>query len=196
MTKTKLWIGAISALLLAASAQAEMITLGGDQTAGTGTLTINQDITFELTVGGNQQLGFIFRDIVLSDGGTDILNFSGLTYSIDGMPPLPLLRWDDNFATSAEDVTPNDGRIYGAYTIYYSAGSTVTLHAGTGTMTSTSTGFNPWSSGDYEIFVANPAGTKISDNGVVPEPATAGLLGISAVVFYALRRIKNFNRSV
>ncbi len=31
---------------------------------------------------------------------------------------------------------------------------------------------------------------------VVPEPATAGLLGISAIVFYAIRRIKNFNRVV
>lgn len=32
--------------------------------------------------------------------------------------------------------------------------------------------------------------------GVVPEPATAGLLGISAIVFYALRRIKNSYRIV
>ena len=31
---------------------------------------------------------------------------------------------------------------------------------------------------------------------VVPEPATDGLLGISAIVFYAIRRIKNFNRLV
>ncbi len=31
---------------------------------------------------------------------------------------------------------------------------------------------------------------------VIPEPATAGLLGISAIVFYAIRRIKNFNRLV
>ncbi len=31
---------------------------------------------------------------------------------------------------------------------------------------------------------------------VVPEPATAGLLGISAIVFYAIRRIKNFYRLV
>jgi len=30
---------------------------------------------------------------------------------------------------------------------------------------------------------------------VVPEPATAGLLGISALVLYGLRRIKNFNRA-
>ena len=32
--------------------------------------------------------------------------------------------------------------------------------------------------------------------GVVPEPATAGLLGISAIVFYILRRVKNFNHLV
>jgi len=30
---------------------------------------------------------------------------------------------------------------------------------------------------------------------VVPEPATAGLLGISALVLYGIRRIKNFNRA-
>ena len=29
---------------------------------------------------------------------------------------------------------------------------------------------------------------------VVPEPATAGMLAISGLVFYAIRRIKNFNR--
>jgi len=31
--------------------------------------------------------------------------------------------------------------------------------------------------------------------GVVPEPVTAGLLGISALVLYGIRRIKNFNRA-
>jgi len=38
------------------------------------------------------------------------------------------------------------------------------------------------------------AGEDILAGSVVPEPATAGMLAISGLVFYAIRRIKNFNR--
>jgi len=50
--------------------------------------------------------------------------------------------------------------------------------------------------GDYG-FGDGPQSVSLADTGfqAVPEPATAGLLGISALVLYGIRRIKNFNRA-
>jgi len=64
MKKTSIAISIIVALLLSSSAQAEMITVGGDQTA----LTINQDITFTITTDYSGHTYFMFDEIVTSDG--------------------------------------------------------------------------------------------------------------------------------
>jgi len=186
MKKTTVAISILAALLLGATAQADMITVGGDQTAGTGTLTINQDITFEVTVAGSAML-FIFDEIVTDDGAGDIVDFSGLQWSIDGGARMDLTRWYDNFSGIFGDVTENDGFIIGERTAV-SIGNTITLHAGTGTMTTTKPNFNPWSSGDYDIFVTDSGGNPLTTLGAVPEPATAGLLGISAIVLFGIRR--------
>ena len=74
--------------------------------------------------------------------------------------------------------------------IEVSIGSTITLHAGTGTMSTTKSSFNPWSSGDYDIFVTDSGGNQLTTLGVVPEPATAGLLGISGLILFGIRRLK------
>ena len=197
MKKTTLWISILTALLLGAAAQAEMITVGGDQTAGTGTLTINQDITFTITTAGSGDwLSIVFDEIVTTDTTMDNVDFSGLEFSINGGVRKGFSIWKDNLDSTSGAVTPNDGIIQANLPSYSLAiNDTVTLHAGTGTMTSTEPTFNPWASGDHTMFLATGFGVKMS-NDVVPEPATAGLLGISAVVFYALRRIKNFNKPV
>jgi len=184
-------IAILTILMLCVTAQAaNMITVGGDQTAGTGTLTINYDITFNVTAGSSAFL-FVFDEIATADASGDNAGFSGLEYSINGGDKSSLSSWRDNLGFDLGDMTPNDGHISGVFKTV-SIGDTVTLHAGTGTMTSTKPNFSPWASGNYDMFMADGSGNQISD--VVPEPATAGLLGISAVVFYALRRIKNFNR--
>ena len=169
-----------------------MITVGGDQTAGTGTLTINYDVVFNVTAGASAFL-FVFDEIVTADASGDNGAFSGLEYSINGGTKFSISTWRDNIGFDLSDMTPNDGYILGVFNTV-SIGDTVTLHARTGTMLETSATFNSWSSGDYNMFMTDGAGNQIS--GAVPEPATAGLLGISTVVFYALRRIKNFNRPV
>jgi len=188
MKKTSIAISIIAALLLGATAQAEMITMGGDQTAGTGTLTINQDITFEVTAAGNARL-FLFDEIVTNDGSLDSVTFSGLEWSVNGGPRIDLTDWYDNRTSTFGDVTENDGFIFGD-SIAVSIGSTITLHAGTGTMSSTKPNFNPWSSGDYDIFVTDSGGNQLTTLGVVPEPATAGLLGISGLILFGIRRLK------
>ncbi len=196
MKKTKHWISILAAVMLCATAQAEMITMGGDQTAGTGTLTVNYDIVFTITTTHSGTALFLFDEVTVVDGSYDGVTFSGLEFSVNGGSKLGIQNWVDNIDGTGGDLTPNDGYIYGNG-LSLTIGDSVTLHAGTGTMTMSNPSFNPWTSGDYDVFMASGiSGDRISENGAVPEPATAGLLGISAIVFYALRRIKNFNRPV
>jgi len=182
-------------LLLGATAQSEMITVGGDQTAGTGTITINQDITFNVTTAYSGGLFFVFDEIVTAhDGSYNEEFFEGLTFSVNAGPALAIQRWTDNVTFNNLDGTPNDGWFSVTANLpALAVDDIVTLHAGTGIMTSTQSLFNPWSSGDYDIFLSNTSISRISDNGVVsavPEPATAGLLGISALVLFGIRRLK------
>lgn len=201
MKKTTIAISILAALLLGATAQADLITVSGEATlpSTNATLTINQDVTFTSTADFTGMLWFVF-DEALPVNATEygFIAISGLEYSINGGTPVPLTIWLDHLGSEAGDITENDGGLYNSDVLSESLfiGDTVTLHAGTGTQAQgPNGGFEPWESGDYDVFIAGD-GFRISNNGVVPEPATAGLLGISAVVFYVLRRIKNFNRPV
>ncbi len=188
MKKPTRWISLLTALLLGATAQAEMITVGGDQTNGTGTLTVNYDLVFTITETVTTTTFFIFDEIVISDGGQSQMPFSGLEFSINGGSRITLNTWTDNVSGTVGDVTPNDGFIFGDSSSFVS-GDTVTLHAGTGTMAFTDPTFNPWSSGDYDVFMAdNNTAERISD--VVPEPATALLFGIGGLGAFIVRRNK------
>ncbi len=186
MKKTSIVISIIAALLLGASVQADMITMGGDQTAGTGTLTINYDLVFTITANSSGQIAFIFDEIVATDEGPDFATFSGLEYSINGGSNIAIDTWVDNLNEDFEDVTLNDGYIFGVEEPSLTIGDTITLHAGTGTMSTAMDSFNPWSNGDYDVFITDFEAVRISS--VVPEPATAGLLGISAIVLFGIRK--------
>ena len=193
MKKATRWISILAALLLGASSQADMITVGGDQTAGTGTLTVNQDLTFTLTAAFNGPVMFVFDEVVISDGGQTYAYISGLEYSINGTRH-SIGRWMDNFAANIGTVTDNDGWLL-TDSQTFSIGDTIVLHAGTATTyAGGGSAFNPWSSGDYDVYMMSNSGGLMSD--AVPEPATAGLLGIAALALYGIRRIKNFNRPV
>ncbi len=133
MKKTSIGISIIAALLFGASAQADMITVGGDQTAGTGTLTINQDINFTVTADLDGQILFIFDEIVTSDGGQNFTDMLGLEFSVNLGARTALTLWRDNAEFSMGEMTPNDGFIQGA-SATVAIGDIITLHAGTGTM--------------------------------------------------------------
>ena len=201
-TKSNNWklqlVLAFGMLLAGTAARAEMITVGGDQTAGTGTLTINQDITFTINTsyGGNPEneggdsIYFVFDEIVQNDNSQDYASFSGLTYSINGAGSYAIDSWIDNFAATVGDITANDGFIYynNSDPLYLSPNDTITLHAGTGTMDGTAVpSFNPWSSGNYNMFIAGYDGARISD--VVPEPSVFALSGLVGIGVLAIRRI-------
>ena len=182
---------AVGMLLAGTAARAEMITVGGDQTNGTGTLTINQDITFTINTANNSN-GFIFAfdEIVQNDNSRDFADFSGLTCSVNGTNSYAVDRWVDNLADTIFDLTPNDGYVFSfnATSLSLSPGDTVTLHAGTGTMDGTAIpSFNPWSSGNYNMFLVDSYGERISD--VVPEPSVFALSGLVGIGVLAIRRI-------
>lgn len=186
--KTKLHHLITVALVTVGIAQAEMLTISGDQTAGTGSLTINQDINFTVTAGGSSTILFIFDEIVTSDGNRDLVTFSGLEYSVNGGTKAPLVNWTDNLASvPAGAITANDGYIYASSLANISVGQTVTLHAGTGTMTGSAVGnFNPWTSGDYDMFITDISGNALSN--VVPEPSVLALVGVFGAGVVGIRR--------
>lgn len=177
-------------LLIVNGLQAEMITVGGDQTAGTGTLTINQDLDFTILSNHTGLILFTFDEVVVEDADYTqaVNNFSGLEFSVNGGTAHSITKWVDNMGGPwGSAFTANDGYIYGLDSVSLSPGDIVTLHSGTGTMTETQAGFNPWGSGTYNAFLVDGSGNRFSD--VVPEPATAGLLGLSAIGLAFYRKL-------
>ena len=196
--KPRLLVASIT-LILCAQARTEMITIGEDQTAGTGTLTLNYDLVFTITNPATANLLFVFDEVASSDGTYARASFTGLEFSINGGNHLAIQYWFDNTTAPTPDITSNDGFLYSTALSTLTINDIVTLHAGTGTMTGgdmipSGASFNPWTSGDYTVFITTNGGTRLSID-AVPEPATAGLLGISALALYGIRRIKNFNRA-
>ncbi len=195
--KPRLLVAAIT-LLLCAQARTEMITIGGDQAAVAGTLTLNYDLVFTITTASTHaNPSFVFDEIVSNDGTYSVAKMEGLEFSVNGGDRIAIENWYDNSPGSANDQTYNDGLLQSSAQPELAINDIVTLHAGTGTMTGyimADANFNPWTSGDYTVFMANNSGIRLSTD-AVPEPATAGLLGISALALYGIRRIKNFNRA-
>ena len=176
----------IGSVIAIQSAQASMITVTGDAAAGTGALTINQDIVFTITTETvNTSVFFVFDEVVTADAESTYLGFSGLNCSINGGALIALGGWIDNVSAVIADMTPNDGYIFGSIPSLF-VNDVVTLHAGTGTMTGTSSDFNLWASGDYNLFMINGDGEAITD--AVPEPATMALLGVSGAILCGIRR--------
>lgn len=179
---------AVSLIIAAVStAQAALITTGGDPASGTGSVSFGEDVVFNITV---PQLGlgmsFLIKDAHTgTDGSLDFVNFSGLQYSINGGAKQDLTRWADGLTSVSRDITPLDSYFSNSDTV--SVGDVVTLYAGTGTMTQSSPNFNLLSSGDYNMFIFDGTGGRISD--VVPEPSVIALVGIFGGGLFGVRRI-------
>ena len=182
----KIGILSLATLLTGLAVQAEMITVGGDpnSTGDPAWITINQDINFTVTADGEFQL-FVFDEIVTSDGDGNGINFLGLEFSINGGSKIALDFWIDNMASTAGDITPNDGFILGDTTNLVE-GTIVTLHAGTGTATSTAPNFNLWASGDVNIFLADVDAVAMSN--VIPKPAAITLIALTGLGVIFTRR--------
>ena len=186
----------VAVLMISAAAQASLITVGGDPAAGTAYLTFNQDMRFTVNADSAFGMTLIFDEAVISDGVLTQLtgNFSTVWY-VEGTAQTNGIggcSWVDNYADSFRGLTPNDGVININHALKdLHIGDVVVLEAATLTTSASVAGFNQWNSGDYNIYLADNMGNIISTVGsAIPEPATAGLLGISVGVIWVIRLLK------
>ena len=200
--KKTLWITLLVATMGASSAMASIIISGNvTDPFGIFTFQITEDISLDIETAGDAYM-FVFDEWVTSDSLPvnvhDNPNTASLIMQVNGGSEnsYAVNSLFDNYNRALGDVTANDGFLYLDNFIAVSEGGTVTIKAATYTFNG-SAGFNDDAVGTFSgnVFLAGSSGLRVSSIEAVPEPATAGLLGISALVLYGLRRIKNFNRA-
>jgi hypothetical protein len=194
----------ISLSLASAPARAKVqFNFSGGGGGGGGTIplsmTLAQPVSYTLTAPGNGPF-FIIDGAGNTYFGNGFYLSGSITFSIDGGPPLVVesvssgatasnVTRDDHYYLPVPQGPPNPSAQYHQV----SAGSTITLSAGTLTTTgSPSLGYIPGpipTSGLYETFLVDfPSGTRISTFGVsVPEPASISLLAAGAFALAARR---------
>lgn len=179
-------IAGFAALILAGSVQAVLITTSGSGAGADVSLTIAQDVQFDITASSKGWLIFVIENCVPSyDGNSDDIETTGLTFTVNGGTPYTIQSWSDNF-TGIGVISSNDSAFMIAADISLSPGDQITLQAGTLSMTSASSpGFSVFESGNYSMFITNTTFQQIGSQ-AVPEPATAmslliggGILGLS-----------------
>lgn len=202
-------------VLMVALQRAEAVYIEFSGTPGSTpvTMTFEQDIDFLVTIGQTNQIGseiyFVIEDLFASpDAARTGVTSSGepgelLSFSVGTYPALPCWNWFDHHPETSGDATPNDGVFgYSGPTVDMSAGDIITLQSGTMVSESISPAdFQLGVSGDYNLYVISSFTTaeggysgRISENGVVPEPASALLLGIGAVTIWIRRMNRRMNR--
>ncbi|WP_411825612.1 PEP-CTERM sorting domain-containing protein [Luteolibacter sp. AS25] len=180
----------VSALVPASAA----IVLSGDFINGTTTptLTITDDIVFNITVGGDARV-IVFDEWTTSDNNNIYLfadSGQSLSYDIDGTGgtvPLQVLVEDASY--NYGDVTKNDGTL-GFNPLTVSAGQTFTIKAGSYTYQS-DVDFNPLLIDTVftgNVFIADDDREYLSNIVTVPVPEPSALLLFALGVVPLLRR--------
>lgn len=179
----------ISSLLMCITSYGIQLTLSGDQTGGTGVLTFSQDVTFEITTAINDDfVDFVVQNVSINGTNGNTITFSGLEMSVNGGTKEPLTAWTDRANVEENDISENDGKLLNDDSLTLSIGDVVTIHAGSGTMTQTLTAFNPWTSGNYTMFMVDSSNTIIS-NDAIPEPYSIALICLFSGGLIVIRRI-------
>lgn len=191
MKLTQLFIAAAISAAPSMSA-AIAITSGGSGAGGDAYVTFSQDVTFTVTGSASKVYFVIDEAVVPSDGTRDILSATGLQYDINGGAPKSLSGWADNFWLPQGAATSSDSYFYGFDSAAVTTGDTVTLHAGTFTVTAANTDFSVLPTGSYSMFLINSAGSASIGVGVsaVPEPGGCALVMavVCGVVAWGRRR--------
>jgi hypothetical protein len=181
----------VSATAIAQRGDASIILSGDIATTG-GTLTLTEDISFNIEA-GNAVRGLAFENWVTTYDGTrntEPLTPSSFRYTIDfGSEQTAMVNsLRDNYPTG--EISNTDGYILLTNSFPVSAGQTLTIVAQSWTM-GASTTFNPQAIGTFtgDVFLFNNDAERFATTTAVPEPSTwAAFSGLGALGFVMLRR--------
>mgnify|MGYP000014664951 CR=1 FL=1 len=175
------------------------ITVSGLFSDGSADISITQDITYTVTVGG-VFTGLVLDEWLTYDGSQQTSglvdsnrNSYSVEISINGMINQLVNGWSfvENHGLAAfNDLTINDG-YFAASTMRPTlmVGDTITIRASTWDVDSIS-GFNQASVGTFsgDTFLISSNGTRLTNIVAVPEPSASLLLGLGALGLVARRK--------
>jgi hypothetical protein len=189
---------ALLAVVAPSADAAVVVTFATPSTPGS--LVFTNDINFTVTTPGVLKF-LVFDEWVTSDGsqsnlGISILAPYSLTYSINNSATMIVgigSMWDNN-ATTFGNITPNDGSIFFAGSVFlFTLNDVFTVKAASYPLDlQPPSGFNPMVQQTFtgNAFLADGIGVALSGNSsvnAVPEPSQAILI-IGGVVAQAFRR--------
>ncbi|MDV6031738.1 MAG: hypothetical protein F9B45_16930 [Phycisphaera sp. RhM] len=164
------------------------IIISGDVNAGTGVLTISDDITFDITSDGIAQILNFDEWGDPQDGTQDFLgSFAGtISFQVNGSDvdrPLDFIL--DNLTSTLNQLTPNDAYIGWFPSLAVSTGDVVTIESGSWAIP-TATDWNPATTGSFNgnVFLTDNNGNQVSSAvsiSAVPEPNSAMFFGCVAL---------------
>ncbi|MCF7848812.1 MAG: hypothetical protein K9M45_08190 [Kiritimatiellales bacterium] len=187
MKKVIVGIVVVAAFILQ-NASAILITTGGDPANTNAFVAYSHDVTFTIESATTFFLFAVDDAVAVADSSRTFLNFGGLNFSINGGSPTNFSAWADNLASNVGDLTTRDSYFQPAAMPALSIGDSVTIHAGTGTVTQASSDFQLFPTGNYSMYMCDGSGSRISDIVSIPEPTTLVFIGIFGSVLIGLRR--------
>lgn len=157
--------------------QAVQITTGGTGAGGDAFMTISQDITFTIT---DYNIGFYFiiEDAHASGTVRNFATVAGMYYKVNEGSWLTFQRWGDRMGADVGDVTVNDSFLSPTAAGVVYSNDTVTLKSGTLMITEVDAYWDIFPTGDYDMFISDNVGVRISDV-VSDPPAVPAHLSIS-----------------
>lgn len=177
--------------LVILNAEAVLITTGGNPSTGSGFITFEHDVIFTITSTGPIPAGrlFVIDEAISPLAQIHTTITAGLTYSVNGSGNYSIGTWYDNWPGGVNDISAGDSGLSATETGPLSFNDTVTLNAGTGFMTTVPNPvFQMLPSGNYDMFIADGNGTRISNIQSVPEPSVIALVGIFGGGLWLVRR--------
>jgi hypothetical protein len=171
----------------------------------TGSIEITNDISFTVTSPGSM-VHVVLDEWVTSDGGRDSIGGLSISpsfnYSLNGGSTLstPLASgagFSDNYNTTSNALTPNDGRFTLSGGIILSPGDIFTIKAMTYTLAANSMplGFNSQAQQTFtgNLFLASLNLNRLTSSVAVPEPSTAALVSLAGLGLFR-RRMSRLSR--
>ncbi len=200
--KTKHTAALAAAFAIATTAASQgAIVLSGNFNTGTPTptLTITQDITFNISVGGFPRI-LVFDEWTTSDGSQSFVFPTvgqQFAYSLNGAPAnnsfsMPDAGLGDNLTSDARAITTKDGRLF-FNSFLANVGDTVVVSAGSYTFGSDPQ-FNPLLSTTDSIFTGETfltdiSGNRLTDNvSLVPESSALALTALASLSLLRRKR--------